>query len=167
MEADCLIPAQTIEEIRKKSDIVKVISEYVPLRKRGRSHLGLCPFHSEKTPSFTVSEEKQLFHCFGCGAGGNIFDFIMQIDNLGFAEAVRELGEKLGIEVEGAGRPNRQRLHETAGDQRRGRRPLWSGLRPRRLGQSLSLPSLPGSRPEANGASRSGTGTGERERELL
>jgi len=98
-----LIPAQTIEEIRKKSDIVKVISEYVPLRKRGRSHLGLCPFHSEKTPSFTVSEEKQLFHCFGCGAGGNIFDFIMQIDNLGFAEAVRELGEKLGIEVEGAG----------------------------------------------------------------
>lgn len=103
MEADCLIPAQTIEEIRKKSDIVSVISEYVPLRKRGRSHLGLCPFHSEKTASFTVSEEKQLFHCFGCGAGGNVFDFIMQIDNLGFAEAVRELGEKLGIEVEGAG----------------------------------------------------------------
>ncbi|MBU1867596.1 MAG: DNA primase [Candidatus Margulisbacteria bacterium] len=112
-----MIPAQTIEEIRKKSDIVKIISEYTPLRKRGRSHLGLCPFHSEKTPSFTVSEEKQLFHCFGCGAGGNVFDFIMQIDNLGFAEAVRELGEKLGIEVEGgspsgAGKSLRDQLYD-------------------------------------------------------
>lgn len=95
-----MIPRETIEEIRKKTDVVKVISEYVALKKRGKNYLGLCPFHSEKDPSFTVSSEKQLFHCFGCGEGGNIFAFLMKIENIGFAEAAAELGAKLGITVE-------------------------------------------------------------------
>ena len=94
-----MIPNELIEDIRNKSDIVTVISEYVALKKRGRNYLGLCPFHSEKTASFTVSGEKQMFHCFGCGEGGNIFSFLMKIENLGFAEAVAELGEKLGVKV--------------------------------------------------------------------
>jgi DNA primase len=94
-----MIPSQIIEEIRSKADIVKIISEYVKLRKRGKNYVGMCPFHSEKDPSFTVSPEKQLFHCFGCNEGGNIFAFIMKIENIGFAEAARELGAKLGIAV--------------------------------------------------------------------
>jgi DNA primase len=94
-----LIPPEVIADIRNRSDIVQVISEYVALKKRGRNYLGLCPFHSEKTASFTVSPEKQLFHCFGCGEGGNIFAFLMRIENIGFAEAVAELGDKLGVKV--------------------------------------------------------------------
>jgi len=94
-----MIPKELIEEIRNKSDIVKVISEYVQLRKRGKNYLGLCPFHSEKDASFTVSPEKQFFHCFGCNEGGNAFAFIMKMENIGFAEAVDELGTKIGIAV--------------------------------------------------------------------
>ncbi len=94
-----MIPPEVIDDIRNRSDIVTVISEYVALKKRGRNYLGLCPFHSEKTASFTVSAEKQMFHCFGCGEGGNIFSFLMKIENIGFAEAVAELGEKLGVKV--------------------------------------------------------------------
>ncbi|OGB90015.1 DNA primase [candidate division WOR-1 bacterium RIFCSPHIGHO2_01_FULL_53_15] len=94
-----MIPPAVIEEIRHRSDIVAVISGYVALKKRGRNYLGLCPFHSEKTASFTVSPEKQLFHCFGCGEGGNVFAFLMKAENIGFAEAVAELGEKIGVKV--------------------------------------------------------------------
>lgn len=98
-----MIPKETIEEIRNKSDIIKIVSEYVALKKSGRNYVGLCPFHSEKGPSFTVSQEKQLFHCFGCGEGGNIFAFVMKIENIGFANAVAELGGRLGISVEKSG----------------------------------------------------------------
>ncbi len=69
------IPDEKVSEIKNSSDIVDVISESVILKKAGRNHIGLCPFHTEKTPSFTVSSEKQIFYCFGCGAGGNIFSF--------------------------------------------------------------------------------------------
>ena len=99
-----MIPREIIEEIRSKADIVKIISEYVRLRKRGKNYLGLCPFHQEKDPSFTVSSEKQLWHCFGCNEGGNIFAFLMGIENIGFVEAVEELGTKLGIAVPKAAR---------------------------------------------------------------
>ena len=95
-----MIPSQTIEEIRNKSDIVAVVSGYVRLRKTGKNYVGLCPFHSEKTGSFTVSPDKQLFHCFGCGEGGNVFSFIMKIESLSFIEAAEELGGKIGIAVE-------------------------------------------------------------------
>jgi len=98
-----LIPKEQIDAVRSKVNIINIVSEYLPLRKRGRNHLGLCPFHSEKTPSFNVSEEKQLFHCFGCGEGGNVFDFLMKVENISFIEAVVELAGKVGIAVEAPG----------------------------------------------------------------
>lgn len=94
------IPEQTIEEIRTKTDIVDLISEHVRLTKRGKNWFGLCPFHGESTPSFSVSEDKQLFHCFGCGASGNAITFVMDIDNRPFTEAVVELAERLSIPID-------------------------------------------------------------------
>lgn len=94
------IPETKIEEIRHAASIVDVISEHVQLRKRGKNYVGLCPFHSEKTPSFTVSEEKQIFHCFGCHIGGNVFKFLTEYHKISFVEAVQELAEQLGITIE-------------------------------------------------------------------
>lgn len=94
------IPESKIEEIRSSASIVDIISEFVQLRKRGKNFIGLCPFHSEKTPSFTVSEEKQIFNCFGCHTGGNIFKFLMEYEKISFIEAVQELAEKLGITLQ-------------------------------------------------------------------
>lgn len=91
------INRDVIEEVRASANIVDVVGSYVALRKRGKNYLGLCPFHSEKEPSFTVSNEKQIFHCFGCGASGSVFDFVMKTRNLTFAEAVRELANRFGI----------------------------------------------------------------------
>jgi len=91
------IPPEKIEEIRSANDIVDVISQHVRLKKRGKSFTGLCPFHQEKTPSFTVSAEKQVYHCFGCGRGGNVFTFVMEFEKVSFTEAVRALAEKAGI----------------------------------------------------------------------
>jgi DNA primase len=91
------INREVIEEVRTSANIVDVVGSYVALRKRGKNYLGLCPFHSEKEPSFTVSNEKQIFHCFGCGASGSVFDFVMRTRNLSFAEAVRELANRFGI----------------------------------------------------------------------
>lgn len=91
---------KTIEDIKNKVDIVDVISGYVQLKKRGKNFIGLCPFHSEKTPSFTVSQEKNIFHCFGCAEGGNVFDFIMKTENIEFIEALKILGDKAGIPIE-------------------------------------------------------------------
>ena len=93
------IPDDTIQRIKHTANIVDVISEYVVLKKAGRNHLGLCPFHAEKTPSFTVSPEKQIFYCFGCHTGGNIFSFLMQKDGLSFPDAVRAVAARYGIEV--------------------------------------------------------------------
>ncbi len=88
-----------LEQIRSTSDIVEIIEEYVPLKKSGKNFLGLCPFHSEKTPSFSVSPEKQIYHCFGCGEGGNVFSFLMKFSNFSFPEAVTHLGKRYGIAV--------------------------------------------------------------------
>ncbi len=93
------IPENKIEEIRNSINILDVISAYVQLRKRGKNFIGLCPFHQEKTPSFTVSEEKQIYHCFGCGNGGNIFKFLMEYKNISFIEAVQEAAEQAGIKI--------------------------------------------------------------------
>jgi DNA primase len=93
------IPESKIEEIRNSISIVDVISEYVQLRKRGKNYIGLCPFHSEKTPSFTVTEEKQIFHCFGCHAGGNVFKFLMDYKKISFVEAVQEIAAQQGIKI--------------------------------------------------------------------
>jgi DNA primase len=86
-----------VDEVRGAADIVKVVSEYVKLRKAGANFMGLCPFHQEKTPSFAVHPAKQIFHCFGCGVGGDVFKFVMMIDNLTFPEALRRLAEKVGV----------------------------------------------------------------------
>jgi len=93
------IPEDLIERIKEKIDIVDVISEYVALKPSGENYKGLCPFHTEKTPSFVVSPKKDIFHCFGCGAGGNVFSFIMKIRGLTFPEAVEYLAEKVGISI--------------------------------------------------------------------
>jgi len=93
------IPEDKISEVRNSADIVEVVSEVVRLKKTGKNHIGLCPFHSEKTPSFTVSPDKQIFHCFGCGVGGNIFSFLMKQEGITFPEAVRSLARRYGIEI--------------------------------------------------------------------
>ncbi|MDD5427990.1 MAG: DNA primase [Candidatus Omnitrophica bacterium] len=91
------IPDDLIDRIQEKTDIVEVISRYVPLKKFGRNYKAPCPFHNEKTPSFIVSPDKQIYHCFGCGAGGNVFSFLMKHENLQFPEAVEMLAEKCGV----------------------------------------------------------------------
>lgn len=91
---------ETIEKVREASDIVDVISEYVPLKRLGSNFVGLCPFHHEKTPSFTVSHTKDFFHCFGCGEGGDVIAFIMKRENLSFPEAVKFLADRAGITIE-------------------------------------------------------------------
>jgi DNA primase len=91
------IPEEKIEEVKNAADIVEVISEVVLLKKAGQNFSGLCPFHSEKTPSFTVSPSKQIFHCFGCNVGGNVFNFLMRHDGISFPQAVRNLAKRYGI----------------------------------------------------------------------
>src|SRR4030095_4871475 len=95
-----MISQEKIAEIRSRASIVEVISDYVTLKKAGRNHMGLCPFHAEKTPSFTVSEEKGIYHCFGCHAGGGVFHFLMQYEHLTFPEAVERVAKRYGIVVE-------------------------------------------------------------------
>src|SRR5215216_2541385 len=87
------------ETVRESADIVRVVSEYVALRGAGSALKALCPFHSEKTPSFTVHRDKQFFHCFGCQAGGSVFDFVMLAEKLSFPEALELLAEKCGIPI--------------------------------------------------------------------
>ncbi|BAW90693.1 DNA primase [Staphylococcus capitis] len=94
------IDQSVINEIKDKTDILDLVSEYVKLEKRGRNYIGLCPFHDEKTPSFTVSEDKQICHCFGCKKGGNVFQFTQEIKDIPFVEAVKELGERVDIKVD-------------------------------------------------------------------
>ena len=87
---------EIIEEVRSRNDIVDVISTYVKLQKKGSSYFGLCPFHNEKSPSFSVSRQKQMYYCFGCGAGGNVFTFLMEYENYTFVEALKYLADRAG-----------------------------------------------------------------------
>jgi DNA primase len=112
------IPEHTIDEVRNRADIVTVVSNYVNLKKAGRIYKGLCPFHAEKTPSFTVNPDRQIFHCFGCGVGGNVFRFLMLQKGVTFPEAVGELAEHHGVELPRLGRasdrraePNKRELY--------------------------------------------------------
>lgn len=90
-------PEELVEEVRSKNDIVDVISGYVRLQKKGSSYFGLCPFHNEKSPSFSVSRDKQMYYCFGCGAGGNVFTFVMEYENYTFVEALKMLADRVGV----------------------------------------------------------------------
>ncbi len=92
-------PEELVEEVRLKNDIVEVISSYVKLQKKGSSYFGLCPFHNEKSPSFSVSGQKQMYYCFGCGAGGNVFTFLMEYENYSFVEALKVLADRAGVEL--------------------------------------------------------------------
>lgn len=93
------IRQETIDQIRERADILDVVSEYVDLRKRGKNFFGLCPFHPEKTPSFSVAPDKQIFHCFGCGTGGNVITFLMEYEKVSFVEAVQKLARRTGVEL--------------------------------------------------------------------
>ncbi len=93
------IPEDKVSEIKNAADIVDIVSEAVLLKKAGKSHVGLCPFHSEKTPSFTVSPDKQIFYCFGCGTGGNVFSFLMKQEGLSFPEAAKRLAKRYGVDI--------------------------------------------------------------------
>ncbi|NBH71372.1 DNA primase [Clostridiaceae bacterium] len=92
-------PEETIEEVRERNDIVDVISGYVKLQKKGSNYFGLCPFHNEKSPSFSVSPQKQMYYCFGCGAGGNVITFVMEYENYSFQEALKMLAERAGVKL--------------------------------------------------------------------
>ncbi len=91
---------EILEEIREKNDIVDVISSYIRIQKKGNSHLGLCPFHNEKTPSFSVSAQRQVYTCFGCGQSGDVISFVMKYENYSFIEAVKHLAQRAGIQLE-------------------------------------------------------------------
>jgi DNA primase len=95
-----MIKREVIDQVREQSDIVQVISDYLPLKKAGKYYKTLCPFHSEKSPSFHVSPERQIYHCFGCGAGGSVFTFLMQFEKLSYPESIKKLAAKLGITIE-------------------------------------------------------------------
>lgn len=92
-------PDEVVEEVRMKNDIVDVVSGYVKIQKKGSSYFGLCPFHNEKSPSFSVSASKQMYYCFGCGAGGNVFTFIMEYENYTFQEAIKFLAQRAGVSL--------------------------------------------------------------------
>ncbi len=100
------ISENIIDDIRDKTDIVDVVSNYVDLRKSGSNFKASCPFHEEKTPSFMVSPEKQIYHCFGCGKGGNVFNFVMEIEGVSFPEAVKTLGKECGVEIKSKNIPD-------------------------------------------------------------
>ncbi len=128
------IPEEIIDRIRLQTDLVEIISAQITLKRTGKNYVGLCPFHAEKTPSFSVNVEKQIFHCFGCGTGGNVFTFLMKMEGLSFPEAVRKMGATAGIAIpepihrEASERESRekQRLFEANEEAERiYRRQLW------------------------------------------
>ena len=96
------IPDETLQAIRDRVSIVEVISAYVNLKRQGRNHIGLCPFHGEKTPSFTVSDERGLYHCFGCGESGTVFSFVMKMERIEFLDAVTQLAARAGVALPAA-----------------------------------------------------------------
>src|SRR5215210_69225 len=92
-----LIPQHTLEQIRAASDIVEIVGSYVPLKRAGANFTALCPFHKEKSPSFNANPQKQIFHCFGCHKGGDVFTFVKEYENITFVEAVKRLAERASI----------------------------------------------------------------------
>ncbi|MDF2556357.1 MAG: primase [Bacillales bacterium] len=110
------IPEETVLEIKNKNDIVDIVGEYVQLKKQGRNYFGLCPFHGEKTSSFSVAADKQIFHCFGCGAGGNVFSFLMDIEGISFVEAAKKLADRSGVPLDVDVSSNGEKQHSALND---------------------------------------------------
>lgn len=127
---------ENLEEIRRRLSIVSFIGERVPLKKSGRNYKGLCPFHQEKTPSFMVNEEKQIFHCFGCAAGGDIFTFLMKMEGLTFGEALQELAKKAGVKL-----PTSLEKTDSKADEEWARRKAW-GFRINEIAQEHFVQNL-------------------------
>jgi DNA primase catalytic core len=167
-----LFPAAFVDDLRSRADIVQVIQEYVSLKKAGSSYKGLCPFHSEKTPSFHVNREKGFFHCFGCGVGGDVIKFVEMQEKMGFTDAVRLLARKFGLTVPEAGpdsteadardRETLLKIHEVAaaaarhpghhrGDDRHAGSRLRAGF-PRRVARTSARPRLRAPAPAAQRA---------------
>src|SRR6185369_2788430 len=109
-----MLAEQTIDRVKREARIVAIVGERVKLTQRGRSHIGLCPFHKEKTPSFNVNEERGFYHCFGCSASGDAIKFLRELDGLSFVEAVRYIAERQGIEVVETGSMEERREHAEA-----------------------------------------------------
>ena len=102
----------TINQIRQASDIVNIISNYLPLTKKGKNYFGVCPFHDDTNPSMSVSQDKQIYKCFSCGASGNVFNFVMDYENVDFKEALNILAKRAGIEIKNANIKNSPNKHE-------------------------------------------------------
>ena len=102
------IPEKTIDMVRSNADILDVVGNFVQMRHAGKNWVGLCPFHAEKTPSFSINEQKQFFYCFSCGRGGNVFKFIMELEDLNFIEAVYRVAELENIEIDPRYSPENQ-----------------------------------------------------------
>src|SRR4030066_2132979 len=92
--------ADQVDEIKQKTDIVSLLGEYIPLKKAGRNYKALCPFHGEKTPSFMVNPDRQIFKCFGCGEGGDAFSFLKRMEGMEFGEALRFLAQRVGVKLQ-------------------------------------------------------------------
>jgi len=136
------IPEDKIEEVRRRTDIVSLIGEYVTLKKAGKNYLGLCPFHREKTPSFTVSPDKQMFYCFGCSEGGNGVSFLMKLNHLTFPEAVRQMAGKVGVVIPDRPLNHEERERSTLGEQIR----RVNGLAADYFARALQSPAGEGAR---------------------
>jgi len=131
------IPQETIDDVLQRTDIMSVVQRYVTLKRSGTSHKGLCPFHQEKTPSFYVTPSRGIFKCFGCGAGGNVIKFLMDIEGWSFPEVVRTLAGEAGIEI-----PEQTTEEEEASRQRMEERKLYQqGMQ---LARESSAPPLSG-----------------------
>ena len=111
-----MITPQTIEQITSRIDVVDVVGEFVKLKRRGANYIGLCPFHGEKTPSFTVSPTKEIYKCFGCGASGNAITFLMEHEKYSYVEALRWLANRYGIEVEETEMSDEAKQHAQVAD---------------------------------------------------
>ncbi len=109
----------TVREVAERLSIAEIIGEYVSLKRSGSNFLGLCPFHGEKTPSFNVNPAREIFHCFGCGAGGDIFSFVMKIEGISFPEALRKLAARAGVAIEDRPLTDAEKQLKTERDQQR------------------------------------------------
>ena len=132
-----------IEQVRNASDIVEIIGYYMLIKRAGTNFIGLCPFHKEKTPSFNISPSRQIFHCFGCHKGGDVFTFLREFENLTFLESVQSLAERAGIPIEPEDLANDQREEDQREENQREEDSLYEKYKSSLLHEQLSKPPPP------------------------